>query len=280
MVTKREPMVLPALRGAMGDWAYYATLMPMSEIAVRVNYAHDLRQHDERVMSNFIQRALDETSRVKQIAEYLETPEHFFNSLVLAMYGGDPGWLDISLKEKSKEARAVSEYMKGWGVNSLGFLELTGKEKIFALDGQHRLAGIKSAIKKNAELSEELVSVIVVGHKNTKAGNIRTRRLFTTLNKTAVKVRKRDIIALDEDDVMAILARKFVETHQWFRPPKISLTSSINMPVSDFTSLTTIVNLYDVMKLLFSRGMGYRNDTLRFNRPSDAQLATYVRVLT
>jgi DNA sulfur modification protein DndB len=35
------------------------------------------------------------------------------------------------------------------------------------------------------------------------------------------------------------------------------------------------VSLYDILKLLFSKGMGYRNEVLRFNRPADKQLETY-----
>jgi DNA sulfur modification protein DndB len=275
MASRDTRIVLPALRGHMGDWIYYSALIPMGELSSRVKYAHELRARDERKMSDFIQRALETTSRVKQIASYLESDERFFSSLVLAMYGGDPGWLDISLKEKSEEARAVSKYVRGWGVDSLGFLEMTGKEKIFALDGQHRLAGIKEAIKSNANLADELVSVLFVGHKNSISGNTRTRRLFTTLNKTAVKVQKKDIIALDEDDVMAIITRKLVETNDWFSPPKISLAASTNVPKNDHTAFTTIVSLYDTLKILFSKGLGHRNDTLRFNRPTDKQLEVY-----
>lgn len=275
MAKSDNKMVLPALRGHMGDWVYYSALMSMGELAQRVRYAHELRPRKDHEMSKFIQRALENTSRVKKISSYLNTEERFFNSLVLAMYGGDPTWLDIALKKKSEEAAAVAKYMQGWRSDSLGFLELTGKEKIFALDGQHRLAGIKDAIEKNDSLGDELVSVLFVGHKNTKQGNMRTRRLFTTLNKTAVKVNRRDIIALDEDDVMAIITRKLVETHDWFKPPRISLASSSNIPKTDFTALTTVTSLYDTLKLLFSKCMGFRNDDLRFNRPSDEQLEKF-----
>ena len=275
MANQNHKMVLPALRGRMGSWVYYSTLMPMSELSNRVKYAHEVRKRDENAMSDFIQRALESNNRVEQISRYLETEERFFNSLIVAMYGGDPGWLDISLKEKSEEARAVSEYVRGWGVDSLGFLELTGKEKIFALDGQHRLAGIREAICNNTDLGSELISVLFVGHQNNKDGNIRTRRLFTVLNKTAVRVKTKDIIALDEDDVMAIITRKLVETHEWFKPPKISLASSTNVPVSDDTALTTITSLYHTLKILFSKGMGHRSNALRFNRPVDEKMEVY-----
>ena len=36
-------------------------------------------------------------------------------------------------------------------VQSVGFLALRGDEKLFALDGQHRLAGIKRTIKDGIE---------------------------------------------------------------------------------------------------------------------------------
>ena len=53
------------------------------------------------------------------------------------------------------------------------------------MDGQHRLAGIKRAIRGRMTDSEDEVSVIFLGHKNTTDGLEATRRLFTTLNKTA-----------------------------------------------------------------------------------------------
>ena len=92
-------------------------------------------------------------------------------------------------------------------------------------------------------LGDDLVPVILVGHKRTAAGMQRTRRLFTTLNKTAVPVKKRDIIALDEDDVMAIIVRQLVENEQQFKDPKIAVITSQNIPVGNRVCLTTISSL-------------------------------------
>ena len=76
----------------------------------------------------------------------------------------------------------------------------------------------------------------------------RTRRLFTTLNKTAKPVSKFDVIALDEDDVMALTVRWLIdENRDMFRDDRIAFVGSSNMPQSNFTSLTTIVNLYDIL---------------------------------
>jgi DNA sulfur modification protein DndB len=275
---KHTPLVLPALRGAIGDWIYYSCLMPVSEIGTRVNYADEI--HPEKTLSQLIQRSL-EGPRARHIAEYLtSSKERFFNSLVLATYGGSPDWLEVGNFRSTTSPDIVKLIPQG-ATDSLGFLSLSGSEKIFAIDGQHRLAGIKRAIKDGLTITEEQVPVILVGHKKDLAGMQRTRRLFTTLNKTAVPVRKRDIIALDEDDVMAITARRLVETNPAFRDPKIAVISSQSIPASDRACLTTISSLYDTLKLLFMFETKQRIDrTLRFNRPPDDRLEQYYNLAT
>jgi DNA sulfur modification protein DndB len=270
---KQAALVMPALRGAFGDWIYYACLMPIRELGARVRYAEEV--HPDKALSRLIQRSL-EGARAKYIAEYLaSTPERFFNSLVLATYGGSPEWLEVGnfrSTTKSKLLKQISEE----AMDTLGFLSLNGSEKIFALDGQHRLAGIKRAMSEGVDLGKEQVAVLLVGHQRDAAGLQRTRRLFTTLNKTAVPVRKRDIIALDEDDVMAIVARRMVETNAAFRDPKIAVISSQNIPAGNRVCLTTIASLYDTLKIIFLFDIGQRSDRiLRFNRPKDERLDRY-----
>jgi DNA sulfur modification protein DndB len=271
---KYEPLLLPALRGSIGDWIYYACLMPMSEIGIRVNYAAEI--HPDRALSQLMQRSL-EGSRARHIASYLTTTkDRFFNSLVLATYGGNPDWLEVGNFKSSSNptlVRSLTEDVR----NSLGFLRLTGTEKIFAVDGQHRLAGIKRVLTEGGDLTQDQVPVLLVGHKKSVGGLQRTRRLFTTLNKTAKPVHKRDIISLDEDDVMAIITRRLVENHEWFRDPKIAVISSQNIPVTNRTCLTTISSLYDTLKVLFTYSVKQQFESradqkLQLNRPSDARL--------
>lgn len=251
--------------------------MPTIEIADRVSFADKI--HPDRALSQLIQRSL-EGPRAKQIAAYLRTKERFFNSLVLATYGGSPEWLEIGNFRSTSKPDLVKQISQT-ALDSIGFLKLTGSERIFAIDGQHRLAGIKRSLNEGSEIGQELLPVLLVGHKTSAAGLQRTRRLFTTLNKTAVPVRKRDIIALDEDDVMAITARRLVETNSAFRDPKIAVISSQSIPTSNRVCLTTIANLYDVLKLVFSHDLGKSSDrSLRFNRPSDEQLDHYYELAT
>ena len=209
MKKKLREIVLPALRGIMGDWVYYSSLMDLGELSSRVHYAEEI--HKNQALSDMIQRHL-KRGRSAQIAEYLKVqPERFFNSLVIAIYGGQPNWhalSDVRSKARSDELTNLKKNI----IASVGFLTLRGDENLFALDGQHRLAGIKTAVADGLESDPyDEVSVIFVAHRDTKGGLERTRRLFTTLNKTARPVSKGDIIALDEDDVMAICVRRLIE---------------------------------------------------------------------
>lgn len=271
-------LTLAALRGTFGTWVYYVCIVPVGEIGARVRFAEEV--HPDKALSELIQRRLT-GKRAKHIADYLSnTPDRFFNSLVLATYGGSPEWLEIGnfrAPNDPSRLRLLSEQAQ----EGVGFLMLSGKERIFALDGQHRLAGIRQAMSEELDFGEDTLPVVLVAHRSDAAGKQRTRRLFTTLNKTAVPVQKLDIIALDEDDAMAIIARRLVENDLPFRDPRTAVISSLSMPVGNQTALMTIATLYDVLKILFLHEIGKRSDrTLRFNRPADAQLDHFHKLAT
>ncbi len=276
--TTERKIVLPALRGIMGDWVYYSCLMDLTEIGSRVRFAKDI--HKSTALSDMIQRQIS-NARGPQIARYIaKQPERFFNSLVVATYGGRPDWhalSDIRNRTESDDLGGLSEET----IASIGFLTLRGDEELFALDGQHRLAGIKKAIADGLQQDPyDEVSVILVAHHDTDSGLQRTRRLFTTLNKTAKPVSKGDIIALDEDDVMAICVRRLIEETNLFRGKRLAFVANNNMPVGDLTSLTTIGNLYDVLTILFtntSSDLKTSKLSLQQVRPDDETLERYFR---
>ena len=270
-----KQIVLPALRGVIGNWIYYSCLMNFRELSERVEFADEI--HKNTQLSDMIQRTLN-GDRSRKIADYLETqPERFFNSLVIATYLGNPNWQPISgVKPIGKDNELIS--LSEETLQSVGFLTLRGDEKLFAIDGQHRLAGIKKAVSDGMlERSYDEVSVIFVAHQDNSKGIERTRRLFTTLNKTAKPVTKGDIIALDEDDVTAITVRWLIEKTELFSGQRIAFVAHNNMPVNNFDSLTTIGNLYDSLHLLFTKGNTGLNSKKEdfLNRPEDSRLNEY-----
>jgi len=238
-----DALALPGLRAHMGNWMFYITFMKMKDIACRIRVAQDI--HSSRVLKELLQRQL--SSRSNELKDYLVTrPQRFFNALVVGTYAGNPQWNELAIRlPKFREAASV-EVEEG----ALGILSLAGTETFFAIDGQHRVVGIREAVKVKPSLGDEEVCVIFVAgvtaehREDDPEGFERTRRLFTTLNRYAKPVSKRDIIALDEDDVIAIVTRQLVEEYPLFRD-KVSVKLANNIPTTDKRSLTTIAALYD-----------------------------------
>jgi DNA sulfur modification protein DndB len=260
---RNRRLVIPALRAHMGDWIYYVAFMKMRDIAERISVAEEI--HTSKSLNEFIQRELQRTTHAAKIKEYLLTqPQRLFNALVVGVYGGAPRWYELAIKENDLlDPEDLPHYMTG----ALGILILGGSEKLFAIDGQHRVVGIRQAIEVDSGVEEEEVSIIFVAHTNDAEGLTRTRRLFTTLNRYAKPVGKYEIIALDEDDVIAITTRRLVEEHALFRD-KVSPAKGKNIPTRDDRSFTTIVALYDALDILLrDRYRGWK-DFKRF-RPSE-----------
>ena len=195
--------------------------------------------------------------RTTKITDYLvQQDQRFFNSLVVATYGGDPKWHEVSIKGAPS---TLETEIPGRLEGILGILVLDGSETLFAIDGQHRVAGMREALKQNETLGKEEVSVILVAgvtqdhRQDDPEGFERTRRLFTTLNRYAKPVSKADVIALDEDDSVAIATRLLVEDHPLFSE-KTSIGQGNNIIPSDQRSFTTIGTLYDSLDRYLQEG--------------------------
>jgi DNA sulfur modification protein DndB len=278
------PIHLPALAAQMGDWRYYTTVMRLRDAAERIQFASAINEvRPGHQLSDLIQRALRE-GRPVEIGKYLvNEADHFFNSLVVAVYGGDPEWMEFDVNPAAGATSPKSgEEVPDWARSAFGYLHLSGGETLFALDGQHRLAGIKLAVPKKDEIGDETLSVIFVSHKRTEAGRRRTRKLFTTLNKMAKAVNKSEIIALDESDTGAIITRRLVEDHPFFSQGQIYTKSgTTNLSATDAEHFMTIITLYDVVTYLLGYVVNSLNGDgraeLKYVRPSDDKLEGHYR---
>jgi DNA sulfur modification protein DndB len=238
-----NPLLLPALRAKFGDWWYYVTTMTFAQVAGAIRPVNEI--HEKKELTTWIQREI-KPERKQEIADYLtKQPQRFFNALVVGIYGGEPAWFPVTvgdspnLKEIEVEKRERTAF---------GLLSLSGNEDIFAIDGQHRVEGIKIALTEKPDLATEEQCVIFVAHHTTTAGRERTRRLFSTLNKYAKPVSKAELIALSEDDSFAIVTRRFIDGYEGLSSNFVPFTKTAAIPNGDDTSVTTVVALYDLVR--------------------------------
>lgn len=267
-MSTNNTLSVPALRAHMGDWIYYAAFMRMSDIAARVSLADDIHKH--KGLRDMIQRSVDKSKHAESIKEYLlSQQQRLFNSLVIGVIGGAPDFYELKIGGSNRiQPHQLPSYFEG----ALGVLEFTGGEKMFAIDGQHRVVGIGRAVADRASLGDEEVIALFVGHKNTPAGLERSRRLFSTLNRYAKPVSKSDIIALDEDDIVAILTRRLVEQNNFFSK-FLLVKKGKGIQVTDKRFFTTIEALYDTIDILLKKE-NRKGEWARFKkfRPVDSSL--------
>lgn len=261
-------MKFAAIRGKMGIWTYYVSTMRFEDISKYVGKITKEISNNES-FSDMLQRAI--TDNVDGIKDYLlNQNERFFNALVLAIYDGNPEWFELEVE--------VEDYR----TYSVGVLEFSGKETIFPVDGQHRVEGIKKAIIENPELINERVPVILIGHEDSTVGKQRTRRLFSTLNRRARKVNDNELIALDEDDVVAVATREIIENNKLFYGSRLVNVGNKNIPSTNHKAFTSIIELYQCNRIIFdyiTTKQGLKNkekEQLLLYRPSNEITAMYI----
>jgi len=257
---------LPCLKGRIGDWLYYSSTISFKEIANRVKLPSEIdkKYNDPTLrLGEWIQRDISK-KRIEPITQYLiNQKERFFNSIVLGIYDGEPSWQELQIKVENelidnrlseKELRHFSE--------TFGILTLNGEESIFAIDGQHRIMGIRNAKNSNPKKFEyDEVSVIFIAHKTDDNGRQRTRRLFSTLNRYAKPVNKGEIIALSEDDNCAIITRRLIEINKHLKN-KIAINKNKSISQKNNKDFTSVIMLYDIVfRILTNKNIvGYKGE--------------------
>lgn len=242
---------IPAFQCSVGNWKYYICMMKYAEVAKQVQFAYELSSNTE--LGQLIQRGI--SARTKDITEYLlKSPHRFLGGLVVAAWGGEPMYTPLSMDDPDGMLKGIDR--------EFGVLTFDGTQSYFVLDGQHRLRAIKDALRQKPDLGKEDICVLIVTHFDDVEGRIRTRRLFSNINRNAVKTAAAEDIVLDEDDGFAVLTRRILDEHEFLREDgrvkviaktgnegQLKLASN-NIPKTDPKALTTLPVLYDVLQYL------------------------------
>jgi DNA sulfur modification protein DndB len=268
---------LACTQGNIGYWSFYSTVMKIKDI-VSNNRIITVGESEELYTKNIneiLQREISE-SRIKSICDYINNnEERFFSSLIVAIHKGDPKWTEIDIsKEFEVEGSEIDDDTVYFLSSKFGVLTLKGNEEIFALDGQHRLKGLRKAFKADNNIGDLEIPITFVIHNHIKKD--KTRRLFTVLNKYAEKPKQAELIILEEDDVAAINTRKLVTEHPVLSQKNaISNSKTGSISNNDYKSFTTLVTVYKINRILYNQ----KSDFYR-KRPSEEDIKKFYEIST
>jgi len=268
---------VPALKAKMGDWQYYVTVMKLGKIARECRLADEI--HANKDLDDLIQRAIQDRVQKEMVPYLLNESQRFYGALVVAVYGGDPEFSEVKVKD-GHHLIDDNEDRSSYG---FGLLRFDGSQIYYALDGQHRLKSIQEAIAQNADLAKEEITVIILKHENSKDGLERTRRLFSTLNRRAKPTSSGMNIAIDEDDAIAIVSRRLVKENDTLKILVLSNLGSkqINPSKSHDPYITTLPAFYETNEILLGAYNGGFDIDAKFKqfRPSNDELDDYYSYL-
>ena len=238
--------LIPVIRGHMGGRDYYIGKMSFQRLASEVLFFDDLDNSRElRVLDRLLQRELG--GRAAEMTDYLvRQSERFYGAIIVAAWGGRPGYVRVKMEDHPLLVDTDFEF---------GLLRFDGRQRYFALDGQHRLKSIIEAIKLKPDLRDEEVSVVFVTHDRSEEGTIKTRRLFHTLNRYAKRTTTGENITLDEDNVVSIATRRLLTSGiKLFEPRRIELVKKnlTKRQDEEFTSLAALWDFhYDILDAVY-----------------------------
>ena len=261
--------------------------MRAADLASQVKFASEV--WESKALDHWIQRTLNDSRAKGDIAAYLARHEdRFFNSIVVAAIEGDPKFMSVEITDDPRFELIDDDVMN----DSFGILRFNGKQKYYALDGQHRLKAIQALLDNETEFAppkgfeDEEFSVIIVVQKDDETREDfmkKYRRLFSHLNRHAKPMDKATTIIMEEDDAFAICTRRLIQEHSFFSwiegdSTRVRCQGSENMAVHE-SYFTNIITLYEMTIELLStptrqngESWGVRGKRFKAIRPTDEEL--------
>lgn len=275
-----------AQRATLGSTKYYTTKMTVEDLVNTVGLAIELPEWKDMTPDEKMQREPDINRVANEICPYFtEDKDRFFGSLIVDVYSGsDQIVFEPITKFVDADKLAAAHNI---ALQDAGFLTLPGKERLIALDGQHRLLAMKLSLKGSSaisvamlgnkkmtpqmmalqphpELANEEVSVILVVNEDIP----KIRKIFNKVNKYARQTGRGQNIITADDDVYATIARRlFADGEVLHKIGKNELVNwSSNTLSQRSKQLTTVSALYTIAETM-SKDRGWSSKVM----PSDEE---------
>lgn len=255
-------------RGKMGSTEYFLGKMPAGQLIDTVGLAAEMPEWEGMTADEKMQREPDINRVCNEIVPYFTNDtDRFFGCVVVDIYQGFDDVIYEPITNIVKDLPAAYQVP----LKDVGFLTFPGKERLIALDGQHRILAIKIAIKGNTaipvgllkgkkptaqmmelqphpDLANEEISAIFVKHTDTT----KIRKIFNKINKYARQTGRGDNIITSDDDVFAIISRRlFAEDGVLQKVNDIDLVNWKSNTLSQRSKqITTVSALYTIAEIL------------------------------
>ncbi|MDJ0617507.1 MAG: DGQHR domain-containing protein [Calothrix sp. MO_192.B10] len=295
----------------MGNNHAYVGSVTLEWFAERVNFASALpllhRKYNPKTdnieidadsIDEIKQRPLD-WSRQAALVQYLAVREnHKFPPVLVVI---NQPWVDnLQAQEWDKQGQAkktAAEFTPVDEDGKFGLLNIAEKDvTIYALDGQHRLMGVKGLMEllqtgrlqryrkdkspygnslsiddlveqyrvspaylqslPKEKIGIEFISAVAVGETREQARR-RVRSIFVHVNLMAAPLSKGQLAQLNEDDGFSIVARKIAVTHPLLEEQK-DRNPRVNWNSATVATKSTVLTTLQALKEMSERYLGYK----------------------
>jgi DNA sulfur modification protein DndB len=263
-------VVIPAICGKLGNTEYYETTMKVRDLVHAVRPPREMDNWANFSIEERMQREPDLKRIQSQLAPYIaKNADRFFGSIIVLVHKGQ-----IIFEPMSDLAKNIPAAYKQ-NAQRIGFVTIDGGTLI-VLDGQHRHLALRMVQQGEvigpytSEVGEDEVCVIFIKFEN----DLKTRRIFNTVNRYAKQTSRGDNIITSEDDGYAIVGRWLLRETEPLGKPSDIVNWKSNTLTKRSTQLTTISAVYETVKLIL-RHHGVEKLPEQ-ERPTEEDLDTYL----
>lgn len=173
-------LLFPAMRGRMGQRDYYVAMVKLNVVSKMFKFRDWAELPPEQRAQRILQK-----SRIPEITQYiLENQDGYLFSALTASFDCAP------------------VFRRTEGQDDIGILEIPFDADLVINDGQHRRAAIEEALKENAKLGEETISVVLFPFEDLG----RMQQMFSDLNRTARNTSKSLNVLYNQRDLLSQIA--------------------------------------------------------------------------